>query len=384
MANDDTKTGSGRNVRGLRLAIVGGGTGGHVVPGLHLLEHLFEAGGTTLEDLVWFETGRRAEIASLARLEHLVGDTPCARIRIRVEPTGGGAPSMRRLLVRTPGAMLRARTALKQHRPDVLFGLGGFTLLPTVLAAKSLGIPVALLEINAQPGRAVRTLTPLVKRVYHAWEASIPGSEDKRHLLTGPPLSSSLFTSGEPEAWRRKVGEGPLIVLLGGSQGAGVLNELVATSLDTWLAAGLTVVHQVGPGNMASGAASPRPGYLPLEFVDDVPGLLRAARLVVCRAGASTLAEVAALGVPALAVPYPGAGAHQADNARQLLGGIEVIANERLAAEGSAMVLDLASEAKSAWRAEARELLQKRVPARASSQILADLLELAGLSPARP
>jgi len=175
-----------------------------------------------------------------------------------------------------------------------------------------------------------------------------------------------------------------MIVLLGGSQGAGVLNELVTANLDGWLAAGFTVVHQVGPGNLQVGAASPRPGYLALEFVDDVPGLLRAARLVVCRAGASTLAEVAALGVPALAVPYPGAGAHQADNARQLQGGIEVIANERLAAEGSAMVLDLAGDAKSAWRAEARELLQKRVPARASSQILADLLELAGLSGPRP
>ena len=384
MASDDTKTGSGQKVRGLRLAIVGGGTGGHVVPGLHLLEHLFEAGQTNLDDLVWFETGRRAEIASLAGLEQLVGDTPCARVRIRVEPDGGGAPSMTRLLSRTPGAMMRARAALKLHRPDVLFGLGGFTLLPTVLAARSLGIPVALLEINAQPGRAVRTLTPLAKRVYHAWEASIPGSQDKRHLLTGPPLSSSLFTSGEPDTWRAQVGEGPMIVLLGGSQGAGVLNELVTANLDGWLAAGFTVVHQVGPGNLQVGAASPRPGYLALEFVDDVPGLLRAARLVVCRAGASTLAEVAALGVPALAVPYPGAGAHQADNARQLQGGIEVIANERLAAEGSAMVLDLASDAKSAWRAEASELLQKRVPARASSQILADLLELAGLSGPRP
>lgn len=377
--------GSGTLSRGLRLAIVGGGTGGHVVPGLHLLEHLLDSDSATLESLVWFETGREAEARSLARLESLVGDVPVTRVRIQVEPEGGGAPPMRRLLARTPRATLRARKALRQQKSDVLFGLGGFTLLPTVLAARSLGIPTALLEINAQPGRAVRVLTPLAKRVYHAWPASIPGAPNDKHRLTGPPLSPSLFSAGAPEAWGERAGKGrPLIVILGGSQGAATLNNLVKASLESWLAAGFAVVHQVGPGRMATGAADPRAGYLPLEFVDDVPGLLRAARLVVCRAGASTLAEVAALGVPALAVPYPGAGAHQLLNARQLECGVEVIADDELAQVTSARVLELAGPEGEAWRKGASVLLQKRVPQDSSSKILTDLLELAGLIAARP
>lgn len=383
------RDGSGGPPRGLRLAIVGGGTGGHVVPGLHLLEHLFDTGAATLESLVWFETGREAEARSLARLESLVGDVPVTRVRIQVEPEGGGAPPMRRLLARTPRATLSARAALRRHKVDVLFGLGGFTLLPTVLAARSLGIPTALLEINAQPGRAVRTLTPLAKRVFHAWPASIPGQPNRKHRLTGPPLSPTLFSAGDPAAWRARCETTPgqtrpLIAILGGSQGAGSLNDLVKQALPAWLGAGFSVVHQVGPGRLETGAAQPCPGYLPVEFIDDVPGLLRAARLVLCRAGASTLAEVAALGVPALAVPYPGAGAHQLQNARQLEGGVEILADDELLRTGQARVLELAGSGAESWRKDAAILLQKRVPADSSSQILADLLELAGLIAARP
>ncbi len=376
--------GSLSSSRGLRLAIVGGGTGGHVVPGLHLLEYLRDTGEAELESLVWFETGREAESRSLARLEALVEGVPVTRIRIRVEPKGGGAPSLWRLLARTPRAMMSARAALRLHKIDVLFGLGGFTLLPAVLAARSLGIPTALLEINAQPGRAVRVLTPLARRVYHAWPASTPGNQNHKHRLTGPPLSPSLFAAGDAAVWKARGedsegNERPLLTILGGSQGAGSLNDLVKTALPAWLDAGYSVVHQVGPGRLATGAAEARPGYLPLEFIDDIPGLLRASRLVVCRAGASTLAEIAALGVPAVAVPYPGAGAHQLQNARQLEGGVEIIRDQDLLQMGQARILHLAGDRGEAWRKSAALLLQKCVPQDSSSKILADLLELAGL-----
>ena len=373
--------------RGLRLAVVGGGTGGHVVPGRHLLSELLGGAGLPrLEDLVWFETGRRAEAEAMAGLEEALPGVSVERVRLAVEPPGGGAPGTGRLLLRSPRAVLAARKALKQHRADLVFGLGGFTLLPVVLAARSLGIPVALLEINARPGRAVRTLTPLARRVYHAWTASLPTDAPTRagrggrlrHLLTGPPLPRGLATAGEPDDWRGRVGEGPLLAVLGGSQGAGALNDFVRAHAPAWCAGGLRVVHQVGPGRMDE-AAPATEGYLPLEFVDDVPGLLRAATLVLCRAGASTLAEVAALGVPALAVPYPGAGGHQRDNAAELAGGLRLVEEPGLDDALAAELPDLAGEPGRAWREAASGELRRRVPADASRRILEDLLDLVDL-----
>jgi len=379
-------------VKGLRIAIVGGGTGGHVVPGMHLLGELMAGGGNLppLADLLWFETGRRAEVESMKRLELDLAGVPLERVRLTVEPPGGGAPGKGRLLARTPKAFLRARKALVQHKSELLFGLGGFTLLPAVLAARSLGIPVALLEINAQPGRAVRFLTPLAQRVYHAWGASLPkgssvsggaaqrggGAGALKHLLTGPPLPPGLDQAGDPDAWDQRVeGDGPLLAVLGGSQGALALNDFVRASIDRWSAAGLRVVHQVGPGRMDE-AAPPRPGYLPLEFIDDVPGLLRAATLVLCRAGASTLAEVAALGVPAVAVPYPGAGGHQRDNAAEFGDALRLVEEPELGEGVAADLLGWAGDDGREWRARTSTELRRRVPVASSRRILGDLVEL--------
>ncbi|MDF1798732.1 MAG: UDP-N-acetylglucosamine--N-acetylmuramyl-(pentapeptide) pyrophosphoryl-undecaprenol N-acetylglucosamine transferase [Planctomycetota bacterium] len=372
---------------GLRLAIVGGGTGGHVVPGMHLLGELVAGAGDlpSLADLLWFETGRRAEVESMKRLEEDLAGVALERVRLTVEPPGGGAPGKGRLVARTPAAFWRARRALSRHRSELLFGLGGFTLLPAVLAARSLGIPVALLEINAQPGRAVRFLTPLAQRVYHAWSASLPkgasaktggGAPGPKHQLTGPPLPPGLDQAGDPRAWEQRVeGRGPLLAVLGGSQGALALNDFVRASIDRWSAAGLRVVHQVGPGRLDEAAAL-RPGYLPLEFVDDVPGLLRAATLVLCRAGASTLAEVAALGVPAIAVPYPGAGGHQRDNAAEFGSALRLVEEPELGPGVADELLELAGEAGRDWRTMSAAELRERVPVDSSRRILGDLVEL--------
>src|SRR5690606_23048263 len=150
---------------GLRLALAGGGTGGHLLPGRHLLAHALRAQGAVLEDLLWFTSGREVEDRALAGLAAALGGTPSARVALAVEPPGGGAPSRLRLARCTPRAFAAARAALRRHRSGVLLGLGGFTSLPPVLAARSLGIPVLLLEVNAVPGAATRVLAPLARRV---------------------------------------------------------------------------------------------------------------------------------------------------------------------------------------------------------------------------
>lgn len=363
---------------GLRLAIVGGGTGGHVVPGLHMLAELVRADDLpALDDLVWFETGRAAEGAALARLGPLVAPLAPERIRLRIEPAAGGAPSLPRLLALTPREVWRARRALKAHRTHVVFGLGGFTLLPVVLAARSLGIPVVLLEINAVPGRAVAKLTPLAARVLHAWTRTLPAEPGTKHVRTGAPLGPDFTALARPatNAWRARLGvpaDAPLLVVIGGSQGARPLNRLLQTHAAALTAAGIGVVHQVGPGRLAEAAPATH-GYLAVEFVDDVVELLTEATVALTRAGASTLAELAVLGVPALVVPFAGAGGHQRLNAEELGDAIEVVEEAELEANGLALLLQRLGDAGRAWRERAAADLRASVPRDAAHRVAQEL-----------
>ncbi|MEE8467430.1 MAG: UDP-N-acetylglucosamine--N-acetylmuramyl-(pentapeptide) pyrophosphoryl-undecaprenol N-acetylglucosamine transferase, partial [Planctomycetota bacterium] len=275
----------------LRLAFAGGGTGGHLVPGMHLLAHLeLERAHperapeqarepAPLGDLLWFTSGRPVEQRVLRDLGQRVAGAPVHLQSLPLEPAGGGAPSLSGLTLRLPPSVLRARAALREHRSQVLLGLGGFTTAPAVIAAKSLGIPVALLEINASPGRATRVLSHLARRVFHAWPATAPRRRDGRHRLVGPPVSPAFQPAPDAPGRRRaraELGLAPersLLLVLGGSQGAGALNAFVRAHLGAFLGRGLCVVHQVGPGR-AHEAADPICGedgalYRVVEYVRD-------------------------------------------------------------------------------------------------------------------
>ncbi len=322
----------------LRLAIAGGGTGGHVVPGLHLLDAVSlaerDAGRTgALDDLIWFHSGRRAEERSLRDLDHHPAAPRLERVVLPLEPEGGGAPSLGRLGRRMVPAFLRARRAMVRHRSHVLLGLGGFTTAPATLAARSLRIPVVLLEINATAGKATRGLSPLCQRVLHAWRETLPPTrEGAKHLLVGPPVAPHFRAPEGRDAVQREAKDDlgfdpdrPLLVVLGGSQGALGLNAFVRQHVSFLLGSGVQVLHQVGPGRRSEGADG-LAGYMAVEFLDDVFHALLAADGVLCRGGASTLAEIGATETPAWVVPYPHhADGHQERNARQLSGGVRIV-----------------------------------------------------------
>jgi UDP-N-acetylglucosamine:LPS N-acetylglucosamine transferase len=370
--------------RALVLALAGGGTGGHVVPGLHLLAHFAQRPGA-LARVLWFLSGRAVEECLLAGIERILGGVPLERVPLALEPEGGGAPSLSRLALCTPGALRRARSHLRSSGAEVLLGLGGFTTLPPVLAARTLGVPVALLEINAERGRATRWLTPLCARVLHAWPLSLPGGRaSARHACIGPPLAPA-FLRGVPEAHeelaqRARLGfeeRRPLLVVLGGSQGAAGLNRFVVPHVPAWLAAGLQVLHQVGPGRRAEGAPE-RPGYRCVEYVDDVRAALAAATLVLCRGGASTLAEVGVSGRPAFVVPYPHhADRHQEKNARCLGAGVLVIDERRLGEEVAREICALAGPSGAPRRSEMARALATAVPREGARRLADELLALA-------
>ncbi len=360
-----------KNARDLRLALAGGGTGGHVVPGARLVRAAARRG--VLADLVWFGTGRAAEERALASVRAAAGDVPFEHVALALEPEGGGAPSRARTLAAAPLQSLRARAVLARHRTAVVLGLGGFTVLPAALAALSRGTPLALLEINAAAGRATRRLAPFAARVFHAWDATMPARPSAKHVRSGPPLDDELLA---PAPGRPAPAAGRLLVL-GGSQGAGGLNAFVRAHAAALLAGGAELVHQVGPGRLAE-AAAPHPRYRAVEYLDDVPAELRAATLVLTRGGASTLVEVAALRRAALVVPYPHhADRHQERNARQLGAGVVIVDEERLDGAVAARLAELAGERGASERAAMERALAGALPLDGTERILDALVELA-------
>ncbi len=368
--------------RSLRLALAGGGTGGHIVPGLHLLAD--PRAQTLIADVVWFQTGRAVEARVLAGAEQRLALAAFERVTLSLEPDGGGAPGIARLLLHTLPAVLRARSALRKHRSQVLVGLGGFTSLPAVLAARSLGVPAVLLEINAHAGRATRWLAPCSARVLHAWKATLPAVRNAHDVWIGPPLAPE-FTTGEPNnettlRARKELGfdpEKPLLVVLGGSQGARSLNAFVREHAAFFALNGLSVLHQVGPGRRGE-AASEAAGYRVVEYVQEVAKVLCASSLVLCRGGASTLAEIGALRRPAWIVPYPHhQDRHQERNARELGRGVRIVDESELTLELARELLRLCGPAGAPQRGEMARALAGVVPLHGAARMFDEVLELA-------
>jgi UDP-N-acetylglucosamine--N-acetylmuramyl-(pentapeptide) pyrophosphoryl-undecaprenol N-acetylglucosamine transferase len=367
-------------MRGLRVAFAGGGTCGHIVPGRHMLAH---AGGQ-LGDVVWFATGRPVEERAFAGLDSALAGVACERVTLELEPDGGGAPSLIGLARRSPGAIRAARAALKAHGSQVLLGLGGYTCLPAVVAAYSLGIPVALLEINSERGRATRTLAPLAKRICHAWRATLPNAgETARDVWTGPPLAPAYArgtqandTACDARSELGFDGARPLMVVLGGSQGASALNRFVHDHIDALVSQGVAVLHQTGP-NRLDQAAQPRAGYRAVEYLDDVHRALSAATFVLCRGGASTLAEVGALRRPALVVPYPHhADKHQERNALQFGHGVRIVDESRLGPDFARELVQLGLPGGASELGRMARELEGKVRLDAATRVWTELLNL--------
>jgi UDP-N-acetylglucosamine:LPS N-acetylglucosamine transferase len=363
----------------VRLAFAGGGTGGHIAPGKRVLEAI-AASDEHVEDLVWFTSGRAVEDLALQGVDELIGEGAWERIVGRMEPAGGGAPGILRIASRLLPEIWAARRALLRHQSQALLGLGGFSALAPVLAARSLGIPCAWLEVNTLSGRATRVLAPRCERVWHAWESTTLASPG--HEVVGPPLEACLFEPATEEARRAKrleLGlnpEAPLVVVLGGSQGALGLNTFVAENAHGWVGAGLNIVHQCGPGRTNEGAGA-LAGYLSVEFIDDVPAVLASADLALARAGASTVAEIGAARLPAIFVPHPASpDRHQHKNAGLLGEGARVVDQAELSPQFARELLELAGDGGTEERAKMRLALEGAVPSGGASRVAAGLIAL--------
>jgi UDP-N-acetylglucosamine--N-acetylmuramyl-(pentapeptide) pyrophosphoryl-undecaprenol N-acetylglucosamine transferase len=222
----------------------------------------------------------------------------------------------------------QARRLIATFRPDVLFVTGGYVCVPVALAARLAGVPALIYLPDIEPGLAIKFLARLADRVAVTAPPAAQHFRLGQAVVTGYPARRGLFEGDRAEA-RARLGlaEGvPVILVLGGSQGARSINRAVSQGIETMLQAA-QVIHISGPRDSEwvrerrAGLPAPLQAryhvyhYLHEEMVD----ALLAADLAVARAGASTLGEFPAVGLPAVLVPYPYAGAHQWANARYMV-----------------------------------------------------------------
>jgi UDP-N-acetylglucosamine--N-acetylmuramyl-(pentapeptide) pyrophosphoryl-undecaprenol N-acetylglucosamine transferase len=313
------------------VVIAGGGTGGHLFPGIAIAEEI--RARAPAGRLLFVCRGNDFERAALAR-----AGFPLATVRIE-GLKGRGLWNQARALLRLPGALLQSAALLGSARPEIVIGLGSYAAGPVVLAAWMRRLPIALCEQNTLPGITNRSLARLADRIYTSFEQTQGGFDPGKVLWTGNPLRQDIVRAAETRNGRKpaRPRERFSVLVLGGSQGSHAINRAVARAI-AHLAPPerFEFVHQTGAADEAATRAAYQAAGVSgrvQAFFDDMAERYLASDLVVCRAGATTVAEITALGKAALFVPFPhAADDHQRWNAQRLVeaGAAELIPEPEL------------------------------------------------------
>lgn len=310
----------------MRVIVAGGGTGGHLFPGLAVAHEFLKRDPMT--EILFVGTTQGIESRAV----------PAAGFRLETIPVRGlkgrGLRGVVEGLYGIPASILRSLRILRRFRPDCVIGVGGYASGPVLLAAKMKGIRSVVMEQNLRPGLTNRILGRVVDRVFTAYEGSaryFPGAR--------------LVETGNPVRWRtlpQMKKDGRFTVLIfGGSQGARRINQSAIEMLKGLgeLHSGLRIMHQTGSADFewvkAAYASSNFDAEI-LPFIENMDEAYARADLVICRAGAATIAELTVFGKPAVLIPYPYAAYdHQRLNAEALVerGAAEMILDRELDGE---------------------------------------------------
>ena len=401
------------------VLMVAGGTGGHIFPALAVAEELRARGE---------RSGARYEIEFLGTQRPLEAKLiPAAGFRLRaVQAAGlkgiGGIQWLRNLLV-LPRTAIAVADILREFRPHVVVGVGGYLAGPVMIEAALAGIPTILIEPNARPGLTNRLLAPMVRAAavgfaetahLYGGKAHVTGHPVRRAFFEIPPrrpVAQALESVGQvikpvqaqPNAAEATVAQALLpvqtqpgvavslktqpggaatpftVFIVGGSQGSRAINRAVPESLALLANAPIRIIHQTGEHDYNEVRRAYQERGLIVEvqaFIDDMPGALAQADLVISRAGATAVAELAAAGRAALLIPFPGAtDQHQLENARAMekAGAARVLVQSELTPErlaGEIRGLMASAETLDKMAANARRLAKPDAAAR-----IADLVE---------
>jgi UDP-N-acetylglucosamine--N-acetylmuramyl-(pentapeptide) pyrophosphoryl-undecaprenol N-acetylglucosamine transferase len=289
----------------IKLLIAASGTGGHLFPAIATAEKLSDY------QLEWLGVPNRLETK-------LVPDRyPLHTISIEgfQRPFGLGTLRIANKLLRS---VLQVRKLLRQGGFRGVFTTGGYIAAPAILAARSLGLPTILHESNALPGKVTRWLSPWCTTVALGFEAAAPYLPRARKVCVGTPVRSQFLKNLDQDIALQNLPippNAPLIIVIGGSQGAVAVNQIVRRCAPTWVAAGIWIVHLTGESDPDAMSLT-HPQYFPLPFYNNMAGLLQRANLAISRAGAGTLTELAITHTPSILIPFPFAAEdHQTYNA---------------------------------------------------------------------
>jgi len=297
------------------FVLAAGGTGGHLFPAQALAEQLRGNGA-----VVHLATDRRSDAFAAQMPGVEIRHVPAGRV-------GGGPIHSAFGLAMMAAGLVQARQLLRRLDPEVVVGFGGYPSVPTMWAATQLGFATVIHEQNAVLGRANRLLARRVKRIATGFSetAGVRPADRDRAVFTGNPVRPSIRTVAQMPYRPPEPGATIELLILGGSQGARIFADIVPPALlalPPEVRTALRVSQQARPEDCERVTAQLRGAGIAAEissFFTDVPERLARAQLVICRSGASTVSELAAVGRPALLVPYPHAtDDHQAANARVL------------------------------------------------------------------
>jgi UDP-N-acetylglucosamine--N-acetylmuramyl-(pentapeptide) pyrophosphoryl-undecaprenol N-acetylglucosamine transferase len=305
-----------------RLLIAASGTGGHLFPALAVADAM-----PTGWSVQWLGVPNRLETQLVP-----------SRYPLHTVRAGGlQGRGLRKLvnLLQLLQATRTVRRLIRREQIDTVFTSGGYIAGPAILAARWCGVPVVLHESNAIPGKVTRLLGRLCSQVAVGLPQAAARLPRCRPVVTGTPVRHTFLAPAPLPDWVPQ-GSGPLLLVMGGSQGAVGLNQMVRPLLARLAAAGVRVVHLTGRNDPESGQALPE-GVVERPFSDDIPGLLQHADLAISRSGAGALSELAVCGTPAILVPYPAAAdRHQDANAAAAADiGAAVIVWQHAAAESA-------------------------------------------------
>ena len=285
-----------------------GGTGGHVFPGLAVADELKSEGWS----VSWLGTAKRMEAQLVPEHGYEIDFIDVAGVR------GNGLIRKLTAPFRILKSIFQARKVLKKRKVDLVLGMGGFASGPGGIAAWTLGIPVVLHEQNAAAGITNRLLSYFAKKVFMGFEGAF---SSEKAILVGNPIRESLLNLPEKVFFNES--EPLKILIIGGSLGAKVLNETLPKAMLNFKKGQVSIFHQTGKGFSEAVSENYKKTdieYKAQDFITDMAEVYQWADVVVCRAGALTVSEVAVVGVPAIFIPLPHAvDDHQTKNAQSLV-----------------------------------------------------------------
>jgi len=321
--------------KAVRLIIAGGGTGGHIFPGIAVGKELLKR---YPESEILFVTGNR-------KIENdILQDAGIRRASIIVEGIKGrGLLNTVKAMVKLPYGFYQSILIVKRFSPDLILGVGGYAAGPVCLAGWIMGIKTAIHEQNSHPGLTNRLLSRIAYRVFISFQDSKVHFPGENVSFTGNPVRDEFTEEKEGQAEGH---EKFTILVTGGSQGASAINSAVIGAVRILKSRGREpwVIHQTGRADFERIERTYRENGIDGDvrpFIQDMPDAYCQADIFIGRAGAGTIFELATLGKPSILIPYPSAADdHQTANARMLahIGGAEIVRQDDL---GPRMLADL-------------------------------------------